>query len=161
MAFQPGQSGNRSGRPPGTPDKRTKCRELLQPHAAALIKKAVDMALGGDVTALRMCLDRVCPPLKPQTEPIVIDMQGDDVTTLAAEVFRAATAGEISLDEAGVMTSMLLNQARIADVDEANRNAELALRKVKSLNNDMEALHLERVETYLKSRCAQCTKKRR
>lgn len=64
MTFKAGQSGNPKGRPKGSKDKRTELRELLEPHAPELIQKAVDMALGGDVSALKMCLDRLIPPIK-------------------------------------------------------------------------------------------------
>lgn len=64
MSFQKGQSGNPEGRPKGTKDKRTELRELLQPHAPALVEKAVELALQGDTTALKMCLDRIIPVMR-------------------------------------------------------------------------------------------------
>ena len=64
MTFERGQSGNPTGRPPGTKDKRTALRELLEPHAPALIEKAVSLALEGDITAIKICLDRLIPALK-------------------------------------------------------------------------------------------------
>jgi hypothetical protein len=165
MAFTPGQSGNPTGRPKGTPDRRTELRGLFAPHAEKLIEKAVNLALSGDTTALRLCLDRICPALKPQAEPISLDTTGTDVTTLAAEVFRAATAGELALDEAAVLTTMLLTRARISDADEANRDIKEATRRIQALNNDMNVLEIERLDRLLKAEikynCASCTKKRR
>ena len=67
MTYEKGQSGNPSGRPPGIRDKRTALRALLEPHAPALIAKAVEMAKAGDATALRICLDRLIPPAKSRT----------------------------------------------------------------------------------------------
>lgn len=64
MAFKKGQSGNPQGRPAGTGDKRRELRALLEPHAPALIEKAVELALAGDITALRLCLDRIIPPMR-------------------------------------------------------------------------------------------------
>lgn len=119
--FTKGTSGNPAGKPPGSKDKRTELRELLRPHAGALIERTVALALAGDTTALKLCLDRLCPALKPQSEPITLNASGNDVTTLAAEVFRAATTGEVALDEAAVLTSMLLNRAKINDIDELRR----------------------------------------
>ncbi len=163
--FIKGQSGNPAGKPAGAKDKRTELRNLLRPHAERLFQKTVDLALAGDTTALRLCLDRLCPALKPQAEPISLDTTGNDVTTLAAEVFRAATAGELALDEAAALTSMLLNRARIADADEANRNVEMALRRIEALQNDMTILDIRRidkqVEEAIKQKCTSCHKKRR
>lgn len=73
MKFKPGQSGNPAGKPKGAKDKRTALRELLLPHAADLVKKAVDMALAGDATALRICIDRLIPAAKAKDSPITLD----------------------------------------------------------------------------------------
>ena len=37
---------------------------LLDGQANALTQKAIDLALGGDMAALRLCLDRILPPRK-------------------------------------------------------------------------------------------------
>jgi len=71
--FKSGQSGNLRGRPRGSKDKRTEIRDLLKPHADKLIKKAVELAMNGDVAALRLCIDRLVSPIKPQGMPVVID----------------------------------------------------------------------------------------
>jgi len=68
VGFKKGESGNPAGRPKGTKDRRTELRGLLEPHAEELVAKAVELALAGDVTALRICMDRLIPIAKP-TEP--------------------------------------------------------------------------------------------
>ena len=70
--YKPGQSGNPAGRPRGIRDKRTELRGLLEPHAAKLVNKAVEMALEGDATAPRICIDRLVPALRPQDLPVAI-----------------------------------------------------------------------------------------
>src|SRR5215471_13932032 len=61
--FKPGLSGNPAGRPPGSRNKATETAELLlEGEAVALTRKAVELALGGDPIALRLCLDRLIPP---------------------------------------------------------------------------------------------------
>lgn len=69
MTFQHGESGNPAGRPKGIPDKRTKLRALFEPHAEALVAKAVELALEGDRGALKMCLDRLVPPYRTEDVP--------------------------------------------------------------------------------------------
>ncbi len=61
MRFKKGQSGNPNGRPLGCLNKRTQLAALLEPHAEALISKAVELALGGDTNALRLCIERLLP----------------------------------------------------------------------------------------------------
>lgn len=69
MTFQSGQSGNPNGRPKGIVDKRVKLRQLLEPHAERLIEKVVELALAGDISALKICIDRLIPRLKDDGEP--------------------------------------------------------------------------------------------
>ena len=45
---------------------------LLDGESEALTRKAIGLALGGDITALRLCLDRVLPPRKDR--PINFEM---------------------------------------------------------------------------------------
>ena len=57
--FAKGQSGNPSGRPRGSINRSTRAAQLLlDGEATALSRKAVELALAGDPTALRLCLDR-------------------------------------------------------------------------------------------------------
>src|SRR5687768_16932362 len=63
--FQKGQSGNPDGRPKGSRNATTLAVEsLLDGEAEALTRKAVELAIAGDIAALRLCLDRVLPPRK-------------------------------------------------------------------------------------------------
>jgi hypothetical protein len=58
--FQPGQSGNPSGRPKGARNKATLVVEaLLENEAEALTRKVIDLALEGSMPALRLCLERL------------------------------------------------------------------------------------------------------
>jgi len=59
--FGPGNPG----KPRGTRHKATRAAlALLDGEAEALTRQAVTMALGGDVVALRLCLERIAPPRK-------------------------------------------------------------------------------------------------
>ena len=59
--FEKGKSGNPAGRPKGIQDKRVEMRALLEPYAPSLIEKAVQLALEGDTTALKLCVEQDCP----------------------------------------------------------------------------------------------------
>src|SRR5918993_735301 len=61
--FAPGTSGDPGGRPAGSRHRTTLAmEELLDGEAEKLTRKAVDLALGGDMVAMRLCLDRTIPP---------------------------------------------------------------------------------------------------
>lgn len=74
--FQPGQSGNPKGKVPGTLSRRAQLAKLLEPHGEALINKAVELALAGDVVALRLCLERLLPKGEGQGATFILPQVG-------------------------------------------------------------------------------------
>ena len=63
--FQPGQSGNPSGRPKGALNKYTELsRELLSEKGPMIVQTVINKALDGDVACLKMCMDRIVPAHK-------------------------------------------------------------------------------------------------
>jgi len=70
MKFQPGQSGNPTGRPKGARHKTTLAIEsLLDGEAEALTRKVIEKAKEGDLAALKLCLDRLLP-MRKGTRPV-------------------------------------------------------------------------------------------
>src|SRR5437588_5443861 len=66
--FAKGQSGNPGGRPRGSMNRSTRAAQLLlDGEATALSRKAVELALAGDPTALRLCLDRTVAPRRARS----------------------------------------------------------------------------------------------
>ena len=71
--FKPGQSGNPAGKPKGTRNATTLALEiLLDGQATALTQKGIDLALAGDMAALRLCLDRILPLRKGRPVTFVL-----------------------------------------------------------------------------------------
>ena len=103
-------------------------RAMLEPYAEELIQRVVDMAKDGDMPALKLCLDRLCAPLRPTDRLITIEGMAD-ATGLSdkGELILANVAnGEISPSEAQHMMTAISSQARIIEVDELERRvAEL------------------------------------
>lgn len=122
--FKKGQSGNPAGKPKGARDKRTALRELLQPHAADLVKKAVDLALAGDTTALRICIDRCIPAIKAKDQPISLSGLNGTPAEMGETVLRAMAAGEITPDEAAAVMQVVTAQMRIVEVDDLVKRIE-------------------------------------
>jgi len=100
--FKKGVSGNPRGRPAGSRNKATlACEALLDGQAEALTQKAIEMALAGDVVALRLCLDRIYPPRKdrPVTFPLPPITSARDAADIMGAVAEAVAAGHITPTE--------------------------------------------------------------
>ena len=133
--FKPGQSGNPAGKPKGTRNATTLALEaLLDGQASALTQKAIDLALAGDMAALRLCLDRILPPRKDS--PVAFDLPemktlNDAVPAMGALV-KAVGQGDLTPTEAGELTKMVQAFAKIietAELEERVRKLEEAIDK--------------------------------
>ncbi len=94
-----------------------KYRELLEPHAKVLVKKAVQLALDGDTTALRLCLDRIIPTIRAKDEPIAVGGLKGTLTEQGQTVIQAMGSGTLAPSEAAAMLQALAAQARITELD--------------------------------------------
>ena len=121
MAFKKGQSGNPAGKPKGARDKRTALRALLEPHSEALVQKAVDMALEGDTTALRMCLERIIPALRSQDMPVNLGALEGSLSEQAQQINKSMAVGKIPPSDASAVLASLANQAKIQQFDELEK----------------------------------------
>ena len=82
---------------------------LLEGQHKALTSKAVELALAGDTTALRLCLDRLAPPKKDT--PIRISLPpvrtAGEAVTASSRVLTAVSAGDITPDEGARIVALL------------------------------------------------------
>ena len=128
MTFKPGQSGNPDGRPKGVRNRATIAAEqLLDGEAAALTRKAIDLAKQGDTTALRLCIERILPARKGR--PVLFDMPrietvADSVKATAA-IASAVADGELSPMEAAELIKVVDAYTRAVET------ADLAARLVR------------------------------
>ena len=96
--WQKGQSGNPAGRPAGARHKVSLAAEaLLDGESEALTRKAIDLALEGDTTALRLCLERILPPRKSRR--VVFDLpkieKADDLLAAFGAVVTSMATGDL------------------------------------------------------------------
>jgi Family of unknown function (DUF5681) len=123
--FQKGQSGNPDGRPKGSRNATTLALEtLLDGQATALTQKAIDLALTGDMAALRLCLDRILPPRKdrPVTFTLPPINSAQDAAATVSAVLAAVGNGEITPADAGEISKLIESYVK------AFETAELAER---------------------------------
>ena len=96
---------------------------MLEPFAEELIQKVVGLAKGGDMAALKMCLDRLCAPLRATDRLITIEGM-ESCKELSDEgdliLVRVAT-GDITPAEASSLMGAISSQAKIIEADELER----------------------------------------
>lgn len=82
---------------------------MLAGEHEGLTRKAIDMALAGDTTAMRLCLDRIAPPRKDA--PITFDLPpiktAADTVSASCALLQAVSEGEVTPDEAGRVMALL------------------------------------------------------
>lgn len=123
----PGQSGNPSGRKPNA----ERIRQLLQPHQEALVAKAVELATAGDTTALRLCIERLAPPPRPESQAVAVPglAEAKTLTDMAAAIVAAIGRAEISPDVGETLLGALAHYAKAREHEELlERLAALEMR---------------------------------
>lgn len=75
--------------------------------------------MAGDLTAAKIVLDRILPPLKPVSAPVFISQeQGTSLVEKAEAILSAAASGEISSDIAAQLIQAVANLCRIIENEE-------------------------------------------
>jgi hypothetical protein len=122
--FAPGNPGKQ----PGTRHRVTVAMEnLMEGQWEGLTKTAVALALRGDTTALRLCLDRIAPVRRGghvEIPDFPVLASPADVPKAHAAILSAVAAGHLSADEAKPLSDLL--SAYIAAVDIVDTAAEVA-----------------------------------
>jgi hypothetical protein len=97
--------------------------ELLDGEADALTRKAVEMALAGDTTALRLCLERLAPPAKDK--PVSVQLPSlvgaEDASKAMAVVVDAMASGEITPSEAAAVAGVVETYRRTVETADIER----------------------------------------
>ena len=111
-----GKSGNPTGRPLGARNKATIFAEqLFAGEAEALTRKAIELALKGDTTALKLCLERVVPPQRDRT--VTFDLRPTetvaDASKAISDVLKAVSEGCLTPAEAEVICQILQMKGHI------------------------------------------------
>jgi hypothetical protein len=102
MRFEKGQSGNPAGRPPGSRNKATILAEaMFQGEAETIIRMAIDKAKEGDITAIRLCLERVFPRLRDRATLFDLPQINNAAEALDAltSILEGVRGGEITAAE--------------------------------------------------------------
>ena len=116
-------SGN-PGRPRGARHKVTQAIEaMLEGQQEALTQAVIDKALEGDVTALRLCLDRIAPARKDA--PVSFAMPeietAEDAAKAARAILKAIAEGDVTPLEAASVMAVVEQFRRTRETTEIER----------------------------------------
>jgi hypothetical protein len=109
------------GRPPGARHKATRAAlALLDGEAEALTRQAVTLALEGDTTALRLCLERIAPPKRDA--PVTFDLppmqSAADAAKAAGAVLDAVALGDLTPTEGAHIMGLVETYRRTLETTE-------------------------------------------
>jgi hypothetical protein len=110
MPFQKGQSGNPAGRPRGIVNRATAlAQNLLSERAEWIARKVIELAEEGDMAAIRVCMERLVPPIKHQ--PVAVELppleKAADSVEAAARIAAAVAAGDLTAAEAAELAKVV------------------------------------------------------
>ena len=113
--FQKGQSGNPRGKPKGCRHRATRIAQaFLDGQAVALAQKAVELALKGDVAALRVCLERLVPPRKdtPVSITLPVVQTTADLPMATQAILQAVADGQLTPSEAQAISGIIVDHGK-------------------------------------------------
>jgi hypothetical protein len=125
--FVPGQSGNPSGKKPGTRNRATVLREALRDgEDESVARVIIDKALAGNSAMARFVIGLLMP--RPRDRAIEIDLpecgSAEDVLAASSATIAAMARGEITPDEALTVTRLL--EFRLRAITAARPERELS-----------------------------------
>jgi hypothetical protein len=124
--FAKGQSGNPAGRRFGSRNKATvAAQKLLADEAEALTRKAVEAALAGDPTAMRLCLERILPRDRAVKFALPPIRSAADVAQAMGAVTGALAHGLITPAEGQAIARMVTTFVETIEVSDFDRRLQM------------------------------------
>ena len=115
------------GKPKGSRNRATQAtQKLIEDQSEAITQKAVEMALEGDTTALRLCIERIAPARKDA--PIEFDLpevsSAQDAANAAAAILGEVASGSITPLEGVTVMGLLEQYRRTLETSEFDKRIE-------------------------------------
>jgi len=125
--FKPGNKYGR-GRPAGSKNNVSiACQNVLDGEAEAISRRCVEMALAGDSTAMRLCMERIVPAKRDRPVTLNLPSIRDAAGVSAAldEVLQSTANGSLTIPEASGLSQIL--EARRRSLETVELEGRLAI----------------------------------
>lgn len=126
--FEKGRSGHPAGRRAGSRNKKTlAAAALLEGESEALTRSAVELALAGDPTAMRLCIERILPPCRERTIKFELPpiKSAADIAPAMDAVTSALAGGAITPGEAATIAAVVDTFVRAIETSDFERRLNL------------------------------------
>ena len=119
--WKPGQSGNPAGRPLGSRNKASIAVEsLFLNEQERLSRKCIKLALKGNMQALKLCIERICPVRKDT--PIRVQLPRvqsvEDATKLTTSLIDKVTSGELTPSQGELLSRMIEKHIKVLQLND-------------------------------------------
>ena len=117
---KPFAKGN-AGRPKGALNKTTiAAQTLLDGEAEALTRKAVSLALKGNMAALRLCLERILAPRRERAVSVALPTIADtnELPRLTEAIIGAVGEGSLTPSEAAALSGLIAAHCKTLEIHE-------------------------------------------
>jgi hypothetical protein len=122
MRGKPFEAGNTlgKGRPLGSRNKRSVLVALMEDHGEAMIKQCQVLALKGDATALRLCIERLMPPCRASHHAFRLPPMKTmaDLGKALPAVAREVARGRLGAQEGEALSRMIETQRRTIESED-------------------------------------------
>ena len=118
--FQPGNTFGR-GRPQGSRNKATiALQKMLDDRGESITRKCSLMAMKGDATAMRLCMERLIPPRKDQPVKFKLPLvrTAAEVAEAVSVVLQAVSRGQLTPAEGQMIAAILEGRRRVIETEE-------------------------------------------
>ncbi len=119
--WKPGQSGNPRGMVRGSRHKASLIAEsLLDGECRRLTRQAIELALGGDIQALKMCLERILPSVRERPCSLKLPpiSTAAEAAACMARVLEGVACGEILPAEGAALSATISAYVKILEATE-------------------------------------------
>ena len=96
---------------------------LLDGEAEALTRKCIELAQAGDLTALRLCLERIVPPRKDSPVKVMLPAIESvaDLPSVTAALLGAVGKGQLTPSEAQAVAGLVEAHRKALETEELER----------------------------------------